>query len=219
MNKKIGILIDTETIGNKHIYDIAYYVIDLQGNILESYNAVNVSLFNEANFNQFFDSPFITYRKYRWYEKALQSHAIMGLQWRRIMQTLKQTIKYYNVCFITAYNLTFDVQAIRNTCELYSEPNPFESFSLQFIDLWKLAQSHIATNAYNNHCVTLGWLTEKTRKPRTNAECIYRYISKNDSFVESHTALADCDIELTIYKKCRQKKKRYPDNAYLKISF
>lgn len=216
--KKHGILLDTETIlkdGQKLIYDIAWLVIDNQGNIIRKRNRLTDIFLDD--FALMFNSQFVTYEKYQKYQQMKNEMTVGYGDWWYTMELLDRDIKDYNVSFITAYNLNFDLNAIANTCEYLTTLNPLETRadSLIFLDLWKLSQSHIATRSYQKHCQVHGWLTEKRRQPKTTAETIYRWISKDNDFIESHTALADCEIEIAIYRKCKQKKKRIPENAYL----
>lgn len=216
--KKYGILLDTETImqkGKTLVYDIAWMVIDNQGNILSRHNYIVDEVFN--NFPAMFDSHFVTYDKYQTYQTMLQSAEVKSHSIRRIFKWLSRAIIGNDISFITAYNLGFDLRALKETAQYFDTVNPLETRadSLIFLDLWKLSKSHIATKPYQKHCQVHGWLTEKRKQPKTTAETVYRWISNDDNFIESHTALADCEIEVIIYRKCKQKKKRIPDNAYL----
>ena len=216
--KKYGILLDTETImheGKTLVYDVAWMVIDNQGNILSRHNYIVDEVFN--NFPAMFDSHFVTYDKYQTYQTMLQSAKVESHSIRRILRWLSRAIIGNDISFITAYNLGFDLRALKETAQYFDVCNPLEARAdnLIFLDLWKLSQSHIATKPYQKHCQVHGWLTEKRKQPKTTAETVYRWISKDDNFIESHTALADCEIEVVIYRKCKQKKKRIPDNAYL----
>ena len=218
MDKKIGLLLDTETIEGRQIYDFACHVIDVQGNVLASVNFINADLFNTNNFGLFFNSQFVSYEKYQWYEKAITSGKIPCISWQNIINELNSIISKYNVSFFTAYNITFDLTALAKTCDMYNVNSSFlYNRGLKYLDLWKLSKNHIATNAYNKYCISHDWITKTRKKPKTTAECIYRYIIKDDLFVESHRALNDCDIELTIYRKCKQKKKKIPANVYIKL--
>jgi hypothetical protein len=42
----------------------------------------------------------------------------------------------------------------------------------------------------------------KQGKPRATAEILYRYIVKDESFVEEHKALEDITIEMEIFWHC-----------------
>ena len=56
------------------------------------------------------------------------------------------------------------------------------------------------------------------KKPKTSAEIVYRWISDDVDFVEDHTALSDCLIEVEIYVKCKRKKKRIPESVFVSRS-
>ena len=47
----------------------------------------------------------------------------------------------------------------------------------------------------------------KTPQVRLTAEILYRYITGDDNFVESHTGLEDVMIEKEIFKACMAKHK------------
>lgn len=216
--KKYGILLDTETIMHESktlVYDLAWMVIDNQGNILSRHNYIVDEVFN--NFPAMFDSHFVTYDKYQTYQAMIQDRQVKFWNAYNIFRRLARTIVDCDISFITAYNLGFDLRALKETAQYFGAINPLETRadSLTFLDLWKLSQSHIATRPYQKHCQVHDWLTEKRKQPKTTAETIYRWIAKDDNFIESHTALADCEIEVIIYRKCKQKKKRIPENAYL----
>ena len=60
---------------------------------------------------------------------------------------------------------------------------------------------------YRLYCKEKGY-TLKNGTPRLTAEILYRFITGNDNFVESHTGLEDVLIEKEIFVRCvRQKKK------------
>lgn len=214
--KKYGILLDTETLqirGKTLIYDIAWIVIDTQGNILSRNNYLISEMFND--FPAMFDSPFVTYEKYQTYKEMVRSGKVRAFSCARVMRQFAHVIEKNNISFVTAYNLNFDLKALKETTEYFNVFNPLVNANLTYIDLWQLSKSLIVTNPYKKHCQSKGWLTEKRKQPKTTAETIYRWIAKNDSFIESHTALADCEIEVIIYRKCKQKKKKIPENAYI----
>jgi hypothetical protein len=52
----------------------------------------------------------------------------------------------------------------------------------------------------------------KHNKPQLTAEVLYRYLTNNIDFVESHTGLEDVEIEMQIFLEC---KKRNPDEVGL----
>lgn len=217
MPKKYGVLLDTETVvknGGASIYDLGYLIIDVQGNVIAQRNFIISELYSD--FGLLFDSQFITYNKYNLYKRFLNDNPALFISCEDAFTHLFNDMQEYNISFMAAYNINFDLRAITHTCKLFDIDNQLlDNENIIFLDLWKLAKSFIATNRYNKFCLSNGFLTEKRKLPRTNAETIYRWISKDYSFIEQHTALSDCMIELEIYKTCKRKKKRIPQSAYV----
>ena len=54
---------------------------------------------------------------------------------------------------------------------------------------------------YKNFCIENDFVMSGNR-PRLTAEILYRYLTNNVDFVESHTGLEDVMIEKEIFKAC-----------------
>lgn len=223
--KKFGILLDTETVskqGETLVYDLAWLVIDNNGNVIEEHNFIIDEVYSD--FPTLFDSQFITYSKYLWYSDALAHGTLESVSAFDALNALYMSMCEYNVSFITAYNVPFDLKAIDQTCKRFRVSNPFEVYKrltgnvLDVMDLWRLAKSHIVTKPYEQFCMENGFLTDKHKKAKTGAEIVYRWISDDVDFVEDHTALSDCLIEVEIYVKCKRKKKRIPESVFVSRS-
>lgn len=220
--KKFGVLLDTETVskqGKTLVYDLAWLVIDNNGNVIEEHNFIIDEVYSD--FPALFDSQFITYGKYQWYSDALAHGILESIPLEQALNALYLSLRDYDVSFVTAYNIPFDLRAINETCECFDQTNPIDVFEGRFqkkldvMDLWRLAESHIVTKPYKRFCVDNGFLTDKHKKPKTSAEIVYRWISNDVDFVEDHTALSDCLIEAEIYVKCKRKKKRIPESVFV----
>lgn len=61
---------------------------------------------------------------------------------------------------------------------------------------------------YIDSAIKNNWITEKGNI-QTGAEFAYRFITKNNDFIESHTALDDAEIEVEIFKECFHKNPKY----------
>lgn len=225
VKKKYGILLDTETVskhGETLIYDLAWLVIDNNGNVIEEHNFIIDEVYSD--FPTLFDSQFITYGKYQWYSDALAHGMLESVPAFEALNALYLSMCEYNVSFVTAYNVPFDLRAINETCKHLRISNPLESYErvtgneLAIMDLWRLAKNHIVTKPYEQFCVDNGFLTDRHKKPKTSAEIVYRWISDNVDFTEDHTALSDCLIEVEIYVKCKRKKKRIPESVFVSRS-
>lgn len=195
--KKYGILLDTEyTRRGKMVTNFACYVIDVHGNIYEEMNFFNKTLNPTQKM------------------ELCNASKTELVSWGYIMETLQKRIKEYNVTFLVGYNIMCDMVAIYKTCKAYKMyTNFFTKNKLEYIDLALLAQNHIGTRNYKKYCVLNNELT-KNNNEKLTVEVMYKYITNDNRFTQNHTALNDCQIELIIYKKCRQKKKKYPKNAY-----
>lgn len=82
------------------------------------------------------------------------------------------------------------------------------------IDIWALACDRLLnTNKYRKYCCDNNFFTDSKKFFKTSAEVSYRYLVKDNEFVESHTALSDAEIETFILAKALKRGKSEP---YLK---
>ena len=82
------------------------------------------------------------------------------------------------------------------------------------IDIWALACDRLLnTNKYRKYCCDNNFFTDSKKFFKTSAEVSYRYLMKDNEFVESHTALSDAEIETFILAKALKRGKSEP---YLK---
>lgn len=94
-------------------------------------------------------------------------------------------------------------------------PNEFDNlnFTLRnvnypMIDIWGIACNRlIDEDKYKANCVTSGQLSRSGLYFKTSAESTFRYLIKDNTFVESHTAFEDVEIECKILIKAVKKGK------------
>ena len=67
---------------------------------------------------------------------------------------------------------------------------------------------------YEKWAIENNALSAKTKQLSTTAENLYRFISKNNDFKESHTGLEDVQIEREIIKYCYRQKKQMKKVLY-----
>jgi hypothetical protein len=73
---------------------------------------------------------------------------------------------------------------------------------MDICDTLKMARSVIGKMpTYRKFCIENGYIT-KNHQLRFTAEILYRFISGNNDFVESHTGLEDVMIEKEIMAYC-----------------
>lgn len=85
---------------------------------------------------------------------------------------------------------------------------------LEFIDTWQAFFETIGKYAkYNKFCCENGFVT-KSGNIQMTAEVCYRFISGDVSFVEEHTALADCEIEMEILRAVWATHRKFTRNQH-----
>lgn len=219
--KRYGIILDTETANTiveengklcmNYVlpYDFGFAVIDTKGNIYEKYSFVNSDIFcNELELMQ---SAYYS-KKIPQYIEDLSNGKRTLLNTYLIRQKILELIKKYNCRFIMAHNARFDLQACNNI-QRWTTKSKYRYFFPKGIEIWdslKASRSVIAKMpTYQKFCKEHGYMT-KHKKPQVKltAETLYRFITKNTNFSESHTGLEDVLIELEIYKYCKRQKKK-----------
>lgn len=117
-----------------------------------------------------------------------------------IMRTMYRDIKENEISHAYAYNSAFDEKVFAFNCDWFKCINPLES--IQVHDIRGFVHEQIAfTEGYKQYCEEHSLFTESGNYS-TTAEAVYRYIMKDNTFIEEHTALADSLIELEILCEC-----------------
>ncbi len=200
MRKNIYCVFDTETIGidKKWIYDLGMVVIGKTGRPLYEKRWIIDEVINIPNIEEiaFYGEKIRTF-----YNKE------QSVKFAFAREEFRDIMKYFQVNVITAYNLQFDMSAIKQTLEFTEIGKKFLNDTVDYFDLWNAScNSFFQQKQYKEMAKKYGWVSEKGNFG-TSAEVAYRFITKNPNFVESHTALEDARIEAIILQEvCRQKK-------------
>lgn len=191
---------------NGQAYDLGLMVIDETGFVYEQ-----VSLVNE---DVFFGMP-ESMRNAYYADKIPQYLDDMRMGKRQILNTwqiyrvFRDLCHKYDIKGVIAHNAFFDVNALNATMryQTKSRVRYFLPWGLEIIDTLKLARNTFAKDPeYRRWCVENGYMTNhNVPRPRLTAEILYRYITGQDDFAESHTGLEDVEIEKEIYLKCLEK--------------
>lgn len=213
-----GIMIDTETANTHDIegsldmsdvlpYDIGFAVIDSHGRVYEKFSFVNSDIFyHEA---ELMKSAYYAKKIPQYLNDILNGDREVANTYE-IRKALVDKINEYDCKFICAHNARFDCRALNNIQRwtTKSKYRYFIPYGIEWWDTLKMARSVLGTMpTYRRFCEENGYIT-KNGQLRFTAEIIYRYISKNNDFVESHTGLEDVEIEAQILAYCvRQHKK------------
>lgn len=209
MSKKIMVL-DVEGNSGLRPYDIGFIIADKKGEIFdrvsmavlpaiwENINAAvkrnieNVRTMTHRNIQEILSTP----TKYKWYtvEQAIY--------------TIEEYLTKYNVSEIWAYNCQFDKSMIANLLTEDLRATCPKLCKASWLDIWTaIVTTRCLTRNYVKYCKTNNFVTEKGNI-KTSAEVVYAYLTKNNSFVEEHTGLADCEIEYKILLSAIKTKKK-----------
>ena len=223
MDKRINYLIglDTETcngimmddnkldLTQSLVYDLGWAVTDKRGYIYRTRSYVIAEIF--LGMKDVMKSAYYAEKIPQYWEDIKSGKRILASFWT-IKKALTEDIKEYGVKNIFAHNAGFDVRALNNTIR-YITKSKFRWFFPRKIEIWdtlKMARQTIGKQkTYKEFCLRNNYMT-KHKKPqvRLTAEILYRYITGDNNFVESHTGLEDVLIETKIMAHCfRQHKK------------
>ena len=192
-------------VSNGQVYDLGLMVIDEQGKVYDK-----ISLVNE---DVFFGMPQSMQEAY-FADKIPQYLEDMRMGKRKIVNSWQmykifaEMCRKYDVDAVVAHNAFFDVKVLNSTMryQTKSKVRWFLPWGIEIIDTLKLARNFFATDPkYVEWCKENGYMTKhETPRPRLTAEMLYRYITGDDNFIESHTGLEDVEIEAEIFLKMKE---------------
>ena len=212
MDKRISyyMVLDTETansLDDPLMYDIGGAIVDKRGHVYESFSLVIYDVFCADR--ALFDTAYYAGKR-SMYEAQIAdgSRHIVGIYTAR--RHVRALCEKWNVRAIIAHNARFDYKSTNLTLRYLtkSKARYFLTYGIPVWDTLKMVQDTICKQpTYIRWCERNGYL-QKNGKPRATAEILFRYISLNNDFIESHTGLEDVLIEKEIFVRCvRQHKK------------
>ena len=222
MDRRINYLIgvDTETcnsiliddkldLSQSLVYDIGWAVCDKKGNIYKTESYVIYEIFVEMK--DVMSSAYYAEKIPMYWEQIKKGERKLVSFWTAF-KSFQNDVKEYGVKNIFAHNASFDVRALNNTIRYLtkSAKRYFFPYKIEMWDTLKMCRQTIGKQKmYSLFCKENNYLTKhKTPQNRLTAEILYRYISGNDEFSESHTGLEDVLIEVQLLAHCfRQHKK------------
>lgn len=206
MDKRISyyMVLDTETantLDDPMMYDIGGAIVDKRGRVYETFSFIIYDVFCADR--ALFDTAYYADKR-ALYEQGIASgdRKIVGIYTAR--NAVRALCEKWQVKAIMAHNARFDYKATNYTLRYLtkSKARYFLPYGIPVWDTLKMAQDTICKQpTYIRWCERNGYL-QKNGKPRATAEILFRYISLNEDFIESHTGLEDVLIEKEIFKRC-----------------
>ena len=197
------IVLDTETtnsIDDPLVYDIGWAVVDETGKVYQTQSFVVADIFldKELMASAYFAEKIPTY-----WEQIKSGERILA-RFYNIRKIFVDCAKAYNVTKFFAHNMRFDYRSVNLTQRFLtsSKFRYFFPYNAEICDTLKMARQALKGNKdYDNFCWDNNYLTSRKAK-RYTAEIIYRFITNNNQFEESHTGLEDVMIEKDILAYC-----------------
>lgn len=220
MDRRIGykIVIDTETCPmdkelqgvfpwNMLVYDCGWAVVDKRGKVYKTQSYINADVFLEEK--TLMQSAYYA-NKIPQYWQDIKAGKRALATFRKIHTEFLSDLYEYNVKEVYAHNMYFDCITLNTTQRWLTKSKwrYFFPYEVKICDTLKMARDVIGKMpTYKKFCDEYGYYTSRGQK-RFTAEILYRFISGNNDFKESHTGLEDVLIEKEILCYCyRQHKK------------
>lgn len=202
---------------NMFVYDIGWAVVDKKGNVYETKSYINRDIFMDEK--TLMDSAYYNDKIPKYWED-IKSGKRKVATWYTIRKDLADTMKKYDTKTVCAHNARFDDGATKNTQRWLtkSKYRNFLPYGTEVWDTMKMALDVVAkTPTYKRFCEENGFMTKhKTPRPQVKAEVLYKYITGNLDFTESHTGLEDVLIEKEILAYCFAKHQKMRKELYTK---
>lgn len=197
------LMLDTETTNDIDCpicYDIGCAIIDKEGNVYEAYSFVVKDVFYNK---ELMESAYFK-EKIPQYLKEIKEGKRIPKSWYEIRLIIRNLMQKYYTILVSAHNVRFDYRSTATTQRYLTKSKYrfFFPYGTQFLDTLKMAREIFAEDdEYIAFCEENEYLC-KNGKPRYTAEILYRYLNKDNDFVEEHTALEDVLIEKMILAEC-----------------
>lgn len=216
MNRYFHILMDTETANGLDCpmnYNTAWSVIDQHGNVYENFNFINKDIF--------FDRPELMQSAYYahkipQYLEQIERGEIKVATWYEIREAFRKCCEKYHIKAVIAHNARFDYRSCTMT-QRYETCSKYRYFFPKGVEIWDtlaMARDAIAPMpTYRKWCEANDY-TLKNGQPRLTAEILFRFITKDNEFVEEHKAMEDVEIEREIFWYCIRKHKAMRRKAF-----
>ena len=232
MDRRINYLIglDTETcnglvvddkldLSQSLVYDLGWAITDKRGRIYKTRSYIIAEVFCEMK--DVMKSAYYAEKIPNYWDDIKSGKRILASFWT-VRRAFMDDVKEYGVKNVFAHNAGFDVRALNNTMRYItkSQFRWFFPYNLEIWDTLKMARQTIGRQkSYQKWCSRNGYMTNhKTPRVRLTAEILFRYISGQHDFNESHTGLEDVLIETVIMAHCFRQHKKMDKRLFKKVA-
>ena len=197
------IVLDTETtnsLDDPLTYDIGFAVIDEKGKVYESHSFVIAEIFLDK---ELMKSAYFA-EKIPQYWKDIKDGKRKLAKLLTVKKILAKVMKDNHTNIVIAHNARFDYRSLATTQRFLtsSKYRYFLPYGTEVYCTLKMARQALKNNIeYDNFCYNNGYLTKRGCK-RYTAEILYRFLTGQNDFIESHTGLEDVLIEKEIFSFC-----------------
>lgn len=214
-----GIMMDDEKLDltQSLVYDLGWAVTDKRGKIYKTRSFVIAEIF--CGMKDVMKSAYYAEKIPKYWKDIKSGKRVLTTFWK-VRKTFLDDVKEYGVKNVFAHNASFDVRALNNTIRYITKSKLrwFFPWKIEIWDTLKMARQTVGKQkSYIAFCLRNNYMT-KHKKPqvRLTAEILYRYISNDNDFVESHTGLEDVLIETKIMAHCFKQHKKMEKRLYAK---
>jgi len=210
------LILDTETAGDISFplpYDLGYKIINRKGEVMVTRSFCIYEIYAEQK--EMMKTAYYA-DKLPQYEEELKRGDRKLVKLFTARKTILEDMEKYKINRVYAYNMNFDKRALNND-QKFTTNNRYKYFfpyGTEFRCIWHMAcQVLLARPSYIRFALANGYVSSKGNI-LTNAECCYRYITKNTDFIEAHKGIDDVNIEAEILLACFKQHKKMNVEPY-----
>lgn len=200
------------------VYDIGWQVTDKRGIVYEQKSYIVKEIFFGEQ--ELMKSAYYAKKIPQYMQEIAEGKRIVA-SYYDIRKDICDTLERYNTKTVCAHNARFDYNAT-NITERWLTKSKYRYFFPYGVEIWdtlKMARDVIVPMpTFQKWCEENNYMTKhKKPRPRCTAEILYRFISGQNDFIESHTGLEDVDIERQIMAYCFAKHKKMRKGVWEKF--
>ena len=189
--------LDVEVIGSKSfplVVDIGIVIADILGNTI----AAKKWVVKEVVSNRLaMLASFGGFGKYEGY-KAEPSKSMAV-----IVAEANEFLAIHGVTHIVGYNMSMDMKGLEVTAQELTGWEFFPANKYQQIDLYSMTKVAIFYREdFKKVAVTKKWTSQSGKGISQSLETAYKYVTGNDEYRQTHSALQDAKSMLTVWRYC-----------------